>query len=45
MMQVFFDRGFRNAEDLRNLGIGHSLHQQINGPPLTAGQRRFWLAT
>lgn len=40
VMQVLLDRGFRDAESLRDLPVGHSLHQQIDDFPLAASERR-----
>jgi hypothetical protein len=34
-MQVLLDRPFRNAESVRDLAVGHSLHQLIDDLSLT----------
>ena len=39
VMQVLLDRPFRNAEGVRNLAVGHSLHQQVDDLTLAAGER------
>jgi hypothetical protein len=39
VMQVLLDRPFRNAESVRDLAVGHSLHQQVDDLALTASER------
>jgi hypothetical protein len=36
VMQMLLDRPFRDTESVRNLAVGHSLHQQIDDLPLAA---------
>src|SRR5688572_14202583 len=44
VMEVLLDRPFRDAESMRNLAVGHPLHQQIDDLPLTARERGGQLA-